>query len=418
MAFVLLVLFLFSTSAGIRVVNFRSAAAAYLLPGNKTDYCYDKPYISNRAECVERLVTLYYGYGFPAFCPNSVYILAREKCKGCPWDKINVNAITPAISRKLNRSELFHPPAPSCSLAGYLDDTFSSDRFLYLSFFGFAIPMFSAMFLAKIDANGSPTTPLVFGSRLKEPIYFVFLWLLFFVGLGMSSAGHEAYDFCHDSLSLVSLAIGDWINFAVMLWTSLWRCRYLEAQDQSQEIRSWALYRGSVRYRASSVWSRRLVDSACGAGPALIILSVVFNKKFKKVLQPSGCHVGSYESISYGLIEYSKIMIGTLAVGFYSVGPPLSPVLFYIRYSVLAFIMLVSVCFLFVMCLPVYEPQCLSKLIAHVTDCEISGPLHAGLAAHSFAVALLGVAEPLRLGWPKRRTLKCDAKDIMCSEQT
>ncbi len=63
--------------------------------------------------------------------------------------------------------------------------------------------------------------------------------------------------------------------------------------------------------------------------------------------------------------------------------------------------------------LPVYEPQRLSMLVPHVFDYGIAGPVHAGLVAHSFALALLGVAEPLHLGWPKRCKLKCDAEDTM-----
>ncbi len=65
---------------------------------------------------------------------------------------------------------------------------------------------------------------------------------------------------------------------------------------------------------------------------------------------------------------------------------------------------------LHVMELPVYAPQCSSSLIPHVADCAIAGPVHAVLVAHSFAIALLGIAEPLRLGWPKRGKLDCDAK--------
>ncbi len=67
--------------------------------------------------------------------------------------------------------------------------------------------------------------------------------------------------------------------------------------------------------------------------------------------------------------------------------------------------------------LPIYEPQCLSKLVPHVADCRIAGPIHAELVAHSFSVALLGVAEPLRLGWPKRRKLKAGVEDTRGPEQ-
>ena len=220
-----------------------------LLSPRKKNPCYNDPYISDREECVARLVILYYGDYFAANCPNAIHWLAREKCKWCPWDNIDVSAITPAISRNLNSSELFHAPATSCSLATCLNEIFGGGNFEYLSFFVFAILLFSAMFLAKCDANGSPATPHVFGSRLKEPIYFVSLWLLFLVGYGMPIARHEFYVACHDLFSFTSLKIGDWIYLAVMLWTSLWRCRYLEVRDRPREVISWASYRGSVLYR-------------------------------------------------------------------------------------------------------------------------------------------------------------------------
>ncbi len=403
---VLLVLIFVSAAAGGSAANFRSTAASYFLPGNKKDPCYDEPYISDRAECIARLVTLYYDDYFAANCPNAIQWLANQKCKGCPWDNIDVSAITPAISRNLNRSELFHAPAMSCSLAQYLREIYSSTDFPYYCFFGFAIPLFSGIFLAKSDANGSPTTPHVFGSRLKEPIYFVSLWLLFFVGYGMSIAGHELYDACHDPLSFISLETGDWINLAVMLWTSLWRCRYLEARDRPGEVISWASYRGSGLYRASPIWHKRLVDSVCGAGPVLILISVVLNKTIENEKILSVCLLGSYKSIPYGLIQYSKLAIGILAVGVYSFGPPKSAALFYTRYLFLISILFVSLSLLHVMELPVYAPQCSSSLIPHVADCAIAGPVHAGLPAHSLAVTLLGIAEPLRLGWPERRKVK------------
>ncbi len=413
MARVLLLLFLFSASACAFATSLYSTSAPYFLPENKTDSCYDEPYISDRAECVERLGTLYYGNNFSFNCPNMIHWLVKEKCKGCPWDKINASAITPAISRNLNYSELFHAAAPSCSLAQHLKDIPSGNTYLYLCFFGFALPMFCAIFLGKSDAMGSPATPQVFGSKVKEPIYFVFLWVLFFFGYGISIAGNEIYDVCHDFLSFASLQIGGWVNLAMMVWTSLWRCRYMKARDRPQEVLSWASYRASVLYKSRSIWNKRLVDTVCGAGLALVLLSVVFDTKFDNGSLTSVCQMGSYESIPYGLTQYSKIVVGILAVGVYSLGPPRRPILFYTRYLFLVIIMLVSVCHLYLMRLPAYEPQCLSKLIPHVADCEIAGPVHAGLVAHSFAVALLGVAEPLRLGWPKRGKLGRGVEDIM-----
>ncbi len=407
----LLALFLFLGPAGVCNGNQRSTAAAYFLYGNKTDSCYDKPYISDRAECIERLVTLYFGDSFSEFCPNSVHWFAAEKCRGCPWDKIDVNTITPAIAKTLNRSELFHPPAQTCSLAQYLTKIRMDDTFLYLSFFGFAIPLFSGILLAKSDANGSPTTPQVFGSKLKEPIYFVYLWILFFVGYGISIAGHEIYRLCDGPLSFFGLMIGDWINMAIMMWTSMRRCRYLEARGRPQEVISWASYRESVRYRARSLWHRRLVDFIFWGGPGLILLSAFLEKQFENDSFGSFCQSGSYKSIPYGLIEYSKILIEIIAVGVYSLGPARNPVLFYTRYCFLIIILLVSVGFLYVMRLPVYETQCFSMLLPHVHDCYIAGPLHAAPVAHSFATALLGAAEPLRLGWPKPFDFECTAED-------
>ncbi len=177
------------------------------------------------------------------------------------------------------------------------------------------------------------------------------LWVLFFVGFGMSSAGHEMYEACHDELSVVSLLIGDWMNLAITLMNSLWRCRHLEARDRHQEMVSWASYRVSVMYRAKSVWNKRLVDSVCGAGPALILLSIICNKKFGEVSFRYVCRHGSYEAFSYGLIQYSKILVGTSAVGVY---------------SFLVIILFVSVCLLYITRLLVYEVQYFSKLVPHV----------------------------------------------------
>ncbi len=410
-----LVLFLFSALAGASARNTRSTAAAYFLSGNKTDSCYDLPFVSDRAECILRFVTMYYEDYFMSACPDLANVLAGQKCKGCPWDKINASAITPAISRYLNRSELFHAAEPSCSVSPYLNGIVSRANRQHLNFFGIAIPLFCGMFLALSDRNGSPTTPQVFGSRLKEPIFFVFLWVLFFVGYGISVAGHEMDFICDGPLSISTLLIADWVNLAVMMWISLWRCRYLEARDRPQEVISWATYRESVLYRTSSVWRKRLVDSVCWGGPVLVLLSILFRRDSESS-SGSFCQFGSYRIISYGLIQYSKILTAILAVGVYSLGPPRGLIPFYVRYCFLVIIMFVCVCYLYVMQLPVYETQSFSMLVPHVLDCEIAGPLDAELVAHSFAVALFGVAEPLRIGWPKRHKLVCVAGDTRCPE--
>ncbi len=256
MAFALPMLILLSASTYARAANFHSTAVEYFLSGNKTDLCYDEPHLTDRAECVEKLVSLYYGDYFTIYCPNLANRIAAEKCKRCPWDKVNASAITLTILRNLNASELFHAPGPNCSVSKYLTEIITKGNELYLSFFGFAVPLFSGMFLAKSNTNGSPTTPQVFGFSLMEPIYFVFLWVLFFVGYGLSISGREMYAVCHDPLSFTSLEIGDWVNLAIMAWTSLWRCRYLEARDRPQEVISWASYRGSALYQSKSVWNR------------------------------------------------------------------------------------------------------------------------------------------------------------------
>ncbi len=167
MASVLLVLFLFLAVTETHAGNLRSTGKAYFLSRNKTDPCYDETYISHREECIEPLVILYYGDSSLLYCPNIANLLPGLKCKGCLWDRINASAITPVMLRNLNRSELFHAAAPSCAVSQYFNDMPSFITNQYLNFFGFAIPLFSGMFLAKSDAHGSPTTPQVFQSRLK-----------------------------------------------------------------------------------------------------------------------------------------------------------------------------------------------------------------------------------------------------------
>ena len=394
-----------------------SSNPVHLLAGNKTDYCYAEPYITKRAECLQLLLSLYYGQLFPVDCPNFASLIAAEECKGCPWSRINATAITPAYARALGRSKLFQSAEPSCSLSEYTFRIDSSMNGVHLSFFGLVVPLFSVMFLSMCDKNGSHTTPLLFGARMVEPCYFVVLWILFFVGYGIFVAGSEIDSFCEGPLSYSMLLIGGWVNLGMMLWTSWWRCYCLEAHDTHKEVASWVAYRRSTLYRKSAIWQQRMVDLICWSGPTLILLSILSNEVYAIKLV-STCKMGSYKSIGYGIIQYSKLVLALLAIGVYSLGPPRRLTLFYVRYSLLIVVLLLSISLLVVMGLPVYQPQCLSTLIPHVRDCEVAGPLHAELVAHSFATALLGLTEPIRLGWPRRPKQKLFMKDTMCPDLT
>lgn len=403
----------------ILVLEFKTGTSnpSYLLAGNKTNYCYEEPYISKRAECLEPLISLYYGDYFPVVCPNIANSIAAQKCEGCPWSRINATGLSPPQAKALDRLKLFQPTKPSCSVAEYLEGVWLKRNLSKLSFFGFAVPLFSSMFLSMCDREGSPTTPLLFGSRIVEPLYSVLLWILFFVGYGISSAGNKIHAICEGPLSLASFLVGDWINLAIMVWTSWWRCRYLEARDRPKEAKSWAAYRGSSLYRKSAIWKQRLVDFTCWSAPCLILLSILFKKRYS-IDSFSHCEIGSYRFTRYGVIQYSKLVLALAAIGVYSFGPPTSLIMFYVRYSLLIVVLLLSISLLVVMRLPLYQPQCFSTLIPHVSDCDIAGPLHAELIANSFSIALLGIAEPLRLGWPRRRKQKIRPKDVICADLT
>ena len=398
----LLLISIFTTGLSISI---------HFLNGNRTDYCYAEPFITKRVECLEPLMTLYYGEYLTIACPNLANWIAEEKCEGCPWSKINATAITPADASALDRSQLFEAAQPSCSVSQYLLTIISKKNSQHLSFFGFAVPLFSAMFLAMTNnRTGSPTTPLVFGSKMNEPLLFVSLWVLFFVGYGLSVAGHEIHSICEGPFSFTSLLIGDWVNLAIMLWTSWWRCRYLEAPNTPEEVISWAAYRRSSLYRKSALWQQRLVDFICWSAPILILLSVLFEPRYSTE-SLSVCETGSYRFAAYGLTQYSKLVLTLIAIGIYSFGPPSHRILFYARYLFLIIVLVLSISLLFVMRSPIYQPQCFSTLIPHVSDCQIAGPLDAVLIAHSFSIALLGLAEPLRLGWPQPRKQKINVGD-------
>ena len=160
-----------------------NSALPYLLRRSGKDVCLDEPTIKGKGECLQALLENYYGEYFTVGCPSFALALARLKCEGCPWDRVNASMVNPVVVAELNRSELFHPASASCSIANHVEQ-YNEYFFIRMHVFGYGILGSLVLFL--ISAYYSVTSSrdivtrnsaTIFGFGIPEPAFLVTLWV-------------------------------------------------------------------------------------------------------------------------------------------------------------------------------------------------------------------------------------------------
>ncbi len=380
------------------------SALPYLLRGGGKDVCLNKPTLKGKGECMQELLESYYGRNFTKTCSSLPLILAEHECKGCPWDLVNTSIVDPVGADKLNRSQLFHQPSASCMIAEHVE-RYGETRFIRSDVFHYGIYGTGLLFYASAYHTVSSTTETVIenggkilGSKVSEPVFLMYLWLLYHFGNSLVVVSQDYVEFCEGEADKLFQEIARLSFYAILLWISLKRCRNLIAIGFNEDAQSWERYFESAGHRKrkrflSGVFEYLLVLSYIGEigylGSALD--SLFYNKSI--------CYARA-KSWQFFTIQLLKIMLELIAVIVYACGPSRKRGWFYLRYSMLM-LTLFGGFFLFVLVVMGHNSVDVTyMMISRVADKKIALPFTN--LVHVVCVSLLGLLEPIRIGWPGR----------------
>ncbi len=389
------------------------SAAPYLLGNGQKDACLaDKPTFKDKAECLQALVENYYGLNFTAYCPSLSLVLVEWDCRGCPWDRVNPAAITPVLAEGVNRTQLFHRADESCLVAHHVE------RYRFYSNVRqqiFVLGIFGALLLFLVTEFYSPSHyehangGVVLGRELSEPSFLLIMWTLYNFCNVTLSASEDYFEFCEAESDKVLQDVANKLGYVVVLVTSLSRCRRLVALQADKKVDSWQSFINHYEKRDASY--------AIGAflwyvGPVILLCVYIVelmswrNTGYEKTL----CYAGTKNARSFSM-HLSKLLLEMLVVTIYAYGPSIKRPAFYSRYLALAASLGASLVLLG-LTFAGYDSTTYSyMMIPRVPDAKLAY-LFVQLG-HIIYVALLGLFEPVRIGWPPdEQTISKSLSDV------
>ncbi len=401
-------------------------ANPYRLDGDKTDACFE-PSQKGTAECLQELIESYYGPSFTKYCPEFPQILAKSRCTGCPWDRLDPEKINPAIAQEYraasNQTELFHEPAANCSVSNYAtrfaDYQLVMGYVSLMPFFGSLPVLFSTGAIVQYTSgyDGS-TRPSFCGRKVYEWLFIGAVWIWFNIGKVLLAVSEQYYFYCDSAASNVALVITRYLSYVLLIYYSLRRCRLLrfpqtegshslissnDAQSNRDSSKSWKtfIWHKEKEPRRKFIRIRKAIGFLQAYGSPFVILFLffveLFGGRFFSSTDGRGymCTV-SVVNTSARAVAISKLALEPFVYIVYCIGGSTrNKVAYYVRYVVLASIVVLCVCIVFLMnSSGLYVPTATSFLFGAV-------PLETlGLAelTHVFAISMLGLLEPLRYG--------------------
>ncbi len=397
-----LIFFVFVTARALALpTGGDQSASPFLLRGGEKDICYKADTLKDTTECLQELLENYYGKNFTMHCPSLPLILASHECRGCPWDGVDASKVSPLKTAQVNRSELFHPARASCRIANHVE-YYNNYRYMRRMVFGLGISGTLVLFFVTAYYSASSSSEIeiqngatIIGFRMPEPAFLLTLWILYHVGNFLLIASEDYVEFCEGEAERMFQEAARLVFYAILLMISLKRCRAFQVVGFNEDVRSWARYCASPRFRT---WKRFL---SFIFGPVVTIFflwalldqwngaAMFYRKQF--------CYAGTKNDL-YFTIQILKISLEMLAVAIYTCGPSRKLILFYLRYWTL------------VLCLPaatalsilgvVWVTDKPTMMIPRVADPKIAMPLTN--MVHVACVCAMGLLEPVRIGWPGR----------------
>ncbi len=407
------------------------------------DPCLQRVTLKAKSECLQNALEAYYGTDFTATCPNFAVEIADWNCAGCPWDRINVSALLNSRVQKLPlNASFFHIAAPSCSVANHVSK-FKNWKAHELRVY--SLPVFAGLILLLLTGFGNHfagsntiSNPVwILGRQVPEWMYLSLLWLLLLALYVTLSFSQDYFLFCESSSTFLTQIQLKAIAHAGTLAYSFSRCLCLPSHRliSSPVTRSDGAENGAVlpltspsssstafvgnesgistpssteheTAPASSWYSRTgqckltiAVSIFFSFGCRLILLAI-FIYDHRPLNSFPGCSV-YYMKYSYALYVFARPLLEVLAVAIYATGPQRTRTRFIFRSSLLSIFLVGSIVLLNVTFpLDNGEYHLFPGLGLHDIGYGLL-PL-----VHTIIVSLLGLLEPIRLGWPSNKTPK------------
>lgn len=378
-------------------------ASHFDLRGNQSDICYSSERtLKAQAECLQSLIEFYYGNYFTRTCPDFPQVLAGEQCIGCPWGRLNITAIP-----KLNETDflVFPDIKSSCAIAQHVDPYYSYEntveRVMVPALIGGLLVAFC---IGMLQIDEIPVR--VFSFSFPEPVFLVLIWILAEVGFLLLLSSQDHIEVCDSVTAVLALQVADGLSYAIIIFLTLRRCLRMEVTIFPGYLSSWSSFLWEDTAELNPPYRRlQNVFRFCYffvpiVLVVLFVLDYMEGPKFgDRKNEESVCLYGSIRDVSFGAIQYSKLVLETLCVFIYAFGPSEKKRRYYVRYCFLWLIFIVCVIVFFLQTnRTLYNPFSLSTTIPRVLDKLVAGQFME--LAYAAVLCFMGIFEPFRIGWP------------------
>lgn len=267
----------------------------------------------------------------------------------------------------------------------------------WIYFLGFFGPVFSLVSSAVLASSQKP-------QKIPYPLLVFLGWFIYNIGRILISMFEDYYLICETVASYVAYEATRTISYVGLLYSSMRMCYRLQTGHDDYERRSWYSYLNS---RILIPKKHRIVANlVCKGGPFLLgfLFFVDYLFPFGNGIGYSECSIGTSD-IRYGIFQYWKVLLEVAGVTLYSFGPPRTRFSFSVRYVLFIFLLVSSIASLVVLSIvqELRATNSYSMTIPRVLDVSIARIIVEFV--HVFVVVSFGLLEPLRVGWPTRKSL-------------
>ena len=391
--FVTLTLILFTVVHASMPTGGNQSALPFLLQGGRKDSCLEENTLKDRAECLQALLENYYGEYFTVSCGFFPVHLARHKCLGCPWDRVNATDVNPNISSELNRSQLFHPAEPTCSFSKQVEE-FSEPERVHNILFGNGIFATFVVFFVTADYSEASSDESKFsmtaihGYRFPEWFILLGLWTNFHAAHFCFILSEEYAELCGGETAKLTEKVARIVFYVGIFVISINRCRHFPVAGFQSDVQSWENY-----LKTKTRVLRYLLDLL----PICVVFIDIGLIAELSLRELKVCEAGTRD-VPYLIFQIMKVVLEVSAVIIYAFGPSKRRSSFYLRYSLLAICFLSSCCLLVPVILGLSSAKGTFITSPKITDTKVALPFTNLL--HAMYISLMGLLEPIRIGWP------------------
>lgn len=372
--------------------------AAVRTPAGKKDICLEEFSRHGRAECLQPLLEAYYEHGnggaVTSHCPNLGLLFAGEKCRNCPWD-----TVAPSSIRK---NTTFHAAGKECRVADHVQ-IYTDKEELFKTYYRASIAV--SLIIAALSVLGisSGKQVIVLGHSVHEAVYLGFFWFAFNWCAIVWARTQDFRIYCESLSAIFTDQAARYIAYATVLYVSISRCLHLPSRIlQTGTTSSWASFVSEVFVHWSFKPGReRVLASVVSLLTTFVVIVFIVPLFFQYDVgsnEAASLCLAGYRDYVMGAIQVSKLVLQSLSVVVYALGPQRSQCGRIARFAALAIIMVLSFGVLCLTFTDMYKPLGVSALFSRARDSQIAFDFTE--AIHAIVVALFGLLEPFRVKSP------------------